>query len=110
MNAIKTNVQHALAEDIGTGDITAALIPENRCATARIICRDRAVICGRPWFDEVFRQLDSTVEVEWLVEEGAVVEPNQTLVVLKGPARSFAHRRAMCHQLPANRFGHGNPL
>ena len=88
-NAVKTNVQQALAEDIGTGDITAELIPESRQATARIICRDRAIICGRPWFDEVFRQLDPTVELEWQIEDGELAEPNQTLVILKGSARSL---------------------
>ena len=87
--AVKTNVQQALSEDIGTGDITAALIPENCQAVARIICRDKAVICGRPWFDEVFHQLDPTFKLEWQIEEGELVEPNQTLVILKGSARSL---------------------
>lgn len=88
-NAIETNVRHALAEDVGSGDITAALIPEQQQATARIICRDKAVISGRPWFDEVFRQLDPTVQLDWQVGEGETVEPNQVLVVLKGAAHSL---------------------
>ncbi|MGB1271161.1 MAG: carboxylating nicotinate-nucleotide diphosphorylase [Endozoicomonas sp.] len=88
-NAIETNVRHALAEDVGSGDITAALIPEQQQATARIICRDKAVISGRPWFDQVFRQLDPAVQLKWQVSEGETVEPNQVLVVLKGSARSL---------------------
>lgn len=88
-SAIKTNVQQALSEDIGEGDITAALIPEQHHAVARIISRDHAVICGRPWFDEIFRQLDPEVELDWQVEEGEQVEPDQVLVILKGSARSL---------------------
>ena len=88
-NAIITNVRQALTEDIGTGDITASLIPENRQATAHIICRDQAVICGRPWFDEIFNQLDPTVKLNWQAKEGASVEPGQILVTLKGSARSL---------------------
>ena len=88
-NAIKANVQQALAEDVGSGDITASLIPEQQQAVARIICRDHAVICGRPWFDEVFHQLDPEVKLEWKVAEGEQVEPDQVLVVLTGSARSL---------------------
>ena len=86
---IKDNVRSALSEDIGTGDITAALIPEQQQATARIICRDKAVISGRLWVDEVFRQIDPSVELEWKVKEGGLVEPDQTLLVLRGSARSL---------------------
>ena len=88
-SAVETNVRQALAEDIGSGDITASLIPESQQSVARIICRDHAVICGRPWFDEVFRQIDPDVQLEWHIEEGERVEPNQVLVVLKGSARSL---------------------
>ncbi|WP_257265584.1 carboxylating nicotinate-nucleotide diphosphorylase [Endozoicomonas sp. ONNA2] len=88
-SAVATNVRQALAEDIGSGDITAALIPETRQSLARIICRDHAVICGRPWFDEVFHQIDPDVQLEWHIKEGEQVEPNQVLVVLKGAARSM---------------------
>ncbi|WP_299731232.1 carboxylating nicotinate-nucleotide diphosphorylase [uncultured Endozoicomonas sp.] len=95
--AIDSNVQQTLAEDIGSGDITASLIPESQMAEARIICRDRAIICGRPWVDEVFRQVDPDVQLEWQVEEGEQVEPNQTLLTLKGKARSLltGERNAM---------------
>lgn len=88
-DTIKTNVLHALAEDIGAGDITAALIPGQQQATARLICREHAVICGRPWFDEVFRQIDPAVNINWLVAEGQQIEPDQVLVELEGSARSL---------------------
>lgn len=86
---IYKNVQHALAEDIATGDITARLIPDNKTATARIICRENATICGRLWFDEVFRQLDPSVQLEWFVKEGDQVKANQTIVSMTGLARSL---------------------
>ncbi len=86
---IQNNVCQALSEDVGSGDITASLIPEDNKATARIICREEAIICGRPWFDEVFQQLDPTVKLTWLVDEGEKVQPNQELVKLEGYARSL---------------------
>ena len=86
---IKAAVARALAEDIGSGDITAQLIPADTNASAQVITREHAVVCGRPWVDEVFRQLDSNVEVNWLVNDGDTVEPNQTLFTLSGSARSL---------------------
>jgi len=82
-------VGRALAEDVGRGDLTAALVPEGRSGQARVITREAAVLCGRPWFDEVFRQLDPSVRVEWEAAEGAAVEPGQLLCRLFGPARSL---------------------
>ena len=86
---IRESVKQALAEDIGSGDITAQLIPETEQSHARVISRDKAVIAGRPWVDEVFRQVDPSVEVMWLVEEGQTVSENQALFELKGSARSL---------------------
>ena len=86
---IERTVCWALAEDIGSGDITAELIPADKIATATIITREQATICGRPWVDEVFRQLDANVKLEWHVSDGDRVEPNQTLVTLQGRARSL---------------------
>jgi nicotinate-nucleotide pyrophosphorylase (carboxylating) len=86
---IKTVVKHALDEDIRDGDITAMLIPENNRAEATVITREQAVVCGQPWVDEVFRQLDPEVEIEWLVKDGDEVQPGQTLFKLKGSARSL---------------------
>ncbi len=82
-------VEQALAEDIGSGDITARLIPAGRRAEARIITREAGVLCGAPWAEEVFRQLDPSVELHWLAAEGEDVQPEQTLCALKGDARAL---------------------
>lgn len=86
---IERTVRWALEEDIGAGDITAELIPADKTATATIITRESAILCGRAWVDEVFRQLDASVALEWHVDDGAAVTPNQTLVTLRGAARSL---------------------
>jgi nicotinate-nucleotide pyrophosphorylase (carboxylating) len=80
-------VARALAEDVGDGDLTAALVPADRSGRATVITRETAVLCGRPWFDEVFRQLDPAVQVTWEADEGAVVATGQRLCRLDGPAR-----------------------
>ena len=84
---ITASVHGALAEDIGSGDITAALVPPGQQGQARIITRDDAVICGQPWVKEVFRQLDPSIAVDWQVGEGDDATAEQTLCVLHGPAR-----------------------
>lgn len=86
---IEANVRRSLREDIGSGDITAQLIPESRLANASVITRDSAVICGTAWVDEVFRQLDARVAVHWQVQDGQRAEPNQVLFQLEGPARAL---------------------
>ncbi|MBU2323732.1 MAG: nicotinate-nucleotide diphosphorylase (carboxylating), partial [Gammaproteobacteria bacterium] len=86
---ITSNVRHALAEDIGSGDLTAQLIPAERLAQARVITRDAAVICGTAWVDGVFRQLDPRVAVHWQVRDGERVQPDQVLFTLEGPARAL---------------------
>jgi nicotinate-nucleotide pyrophosphorylase (carboxylating) len=86
---LATTVQHALAEDIGDGDITAQLIPADEQATARIITREDAIICGQAWVNEVFKQVDPTVTVTWKVQDGDKVTGDQTLFELAGPARSL---------------------
>jgi len=82
-------VRRALLEDVGSGDITAQLIPDERLAKATIISRDAAVIAGTAWVDAVFRQLDPRVAVHWQVVDGDRVQPNQALFHLEGPARSL---------------------
>ena len=79
----------ALAEDVGGGDLTAALIPVDAQAEATVISRESAVLCGTAWFDAVFRQLDPCVAIEWQVADGDRVEPNQWLCTLRGPARAL---------------------
>ncbi|HHI76538.1 MAG TPA: carboxylating nicotinate-nucleotide diphosphorylase, partial [Gammaproteobacteria bacterium] len=84
---IERQVAEALAEDIGGGDLTAALIPADARAAARVIAREAAVLCGRDWFDAVFRQLDAEVTVTWEAADGDAVSEDQTLCRLQGPAR-----------------------
>jgi len=86
---IAANVRRALAEDIGSGDLTAQLIPEERQARARVITREPAVIAGRAWVDEVFRQIDPRVAVHWEVADGERVDADKLLFSLEGPARAL---------------------
>lgn len=86
---IAASVARALAEDIGSGDVTAQLIPERSSARATVISRERAILCGRPWFDAVFQQLNKQVQIMWRVADGDKVEPDQILCELQGPARSL---------------------
>ncbi|WP_139737859.1 carboxylating nicotinate-nucleotide diphosphorylase [Aeromonas caviae] len=95
---IRRAVRAALLEDLGdaltaldqpdaSADITAQLIPADRISTARVITREVGVFCGQPWVDEVFAQLGGEVKVEWKVQDGERLAPNQELFRLHGPAR-----------------------
>jgi len=86
---IAETVRRALAEDVGSGDLTANLIPGATLARAQLISREDAVLCGTAWFDEVFRQLDRHVRVEWNARDGEPVRENQVLCTLAGPARAI---------------------
>jgi len=86
---ITENVAAALREDVGSGDLTAGLIPAQQQARARIITREAAVVAGTAWVDEVFRVLDPAVEVSWQVADGERVAPDQVLFELQGPARAL---------------------
>ncbi len=86
---IQRNVRLALQEDVGAGDITAQLIPAERMASARVITREAAVLCGSAWVDEVFHQLDPGVVVTWNAQDGDRVSADQTLFTLSGPARAL---------------------
>jgi nicotinate-nucleotide pyrophosphorylase (carboxylating) len=86
---IAKQVEIALAEDIGDGDITAALIPENEQARARIICREAGVLCGKAWVDEVFRQIDPAVKLSWHAADGELLSADTLLFELEGSARSL---------------------
>ena len=85
--AMLHTVRAALNEDIGKGDITAALIPRQQTAKAVVICRENAVVCGQAWFNAAFAELDSRITVHWLVRDGDTIEDKQTLCTLSGPAR-----------------------
>jgi nicotinate-nucleotide pyrophosphorylase (carboxylating) len=82
-------VRIALAEDIGNGDITAVLIPEQQTAQATVISREPAIICGMAWFNATFEELDSRVKTDWQVRDGDAVNANQALCKLSGPARAL---------------------
>lgn len=84
---LKETVAHALREDIGSGDITALLIPEDKTSTATVIVREAATLCGIDWFNEVFQQLDPTLHIEWHIKEGDNVKADTLLCTLTGNAR-----------------------
>lgn len=86
---IAKQVALALQEDIATGDINAQLIPETQCDTATIICREPMVVAGKAWVDEVFRQLDPNMQLDWAVKDGDAVAANQILVKLIGNTRAL---------------------
>jgi len=94
---IAQDIEHALAEDLGTGDATAALLPPEARAHAELTCRDTAVIAGTPWFDACFRRFDPAVRIEWLVSDGQCVEAGNVICRLSGHARSLvtAERTAL---------------
>jgi nicotinate-nucleotide pyrophosphorylase (carboxylating) len=77
----------ALVEDIGSGDVTAELVPADQHVTGKVISREPAILCGRPWVTEVFRQLDPSVQLTWTVDDGDRVAANQTLFEIAGLAR-----------------------
>ena len=88
-STIEESVHTALLEDIGTGDITAELIDADSIALATVISRQDCVFCGMDWFEEVFRQLDESIFIEWSVEDGDRLAPDDTVCSLSGPARAL---------------------
>lgn len=86
---IQIQVKNALSEDVGSGDLTAMLVPATQTAEAKVIVREHAVICGINWFNECFKQVDANAKINWLVNEGEQVQPNQILCKITGLARSL---------------------
>ncbi len=86
---IAETVRLALAEDVADGDLTAQLIPEDQQGRATILTRENAVICGVVWVNEVFRQLDERVRIDWKVADGTRTQPNDVLCSIEGPARAM---------------------
>ena len=82
-------VKLALQEDIGSGDVTAQLIPENATSVANVICRDNAILSGVAWFDEVFKQIDNTTEISWNYKDGDKVAAGTTLCTMSGNSRAI---------------------
>ena len=95
--AIAHQVRTALEEDVGEGDLTAALLDEQQHATANVIAREDGILCGTAWFDEVFRQVDPHARIDWLRRDGDVISQNSRLCEIHGPARSLltAERTAL---------------
>ncbi|MDH3646232.1 MAG: carboxylating nicotinate-nucleotide diphosphorylase [Gammaproteobacteria bacterium] len=94
---IRKNVRAALSEDLGHGDLTASLVSADAVARARVISREDGVLCGGPWFAEVFRQVDDGVVIDWLAQDGDRVSADTTLCQIHGVARSIltAERAAL---------------
>lgn len=94
---LEHQVHLALIEDIGSGDLTADLIPDPQQATAKVFCRETAVICGQPWFNETFKQVNPHLKVTWLVKEGEIVKPDQQICEIHGQANHIltAERTAL---------------
>ena len=86
---ILQNVAAALAEDVGSGDVTAELVPAGAVASAEVVAREAGVLCGTAWFDETFRKLDPGIVVVWRAADGDSVDRHQVLCSLRGPARAM---------------------
>ena len=86
---ISANVTLALIEDVGSGDITAELIPEDASASAILVTHEHAVVAGSQWFEEVFNQLPGNTTIDWNVSDGDVITPEQKLCTINGSARSL---------------------
>lgn len=87
--SIQLNIQQALQEDIGDGDITALLTPEDEQATATIISREDMILAGQPWVNALIAAFDSSVQITWLKNDGDLVRANETIFKLAGSARSL---------------------
>ena len=88
-SAIESNVKAALLEDIGNGDVSAALIEANQLGKARVICRETGVWCGQPWVDHTLRLVDPDARIDWKVGDGDTVHPDQTCFEISGHARGL---------------------
>lgn len=86
---IQAQVKQALAEDMGSGDVTSHLLPALQQATASVKAREAGVLCGTQWFNEVFHQLDAKIQIHWQAEDADNIEANQTLCSFSGPTRAL---------------------
>ena len=87
--AFEGNLLAALLEDVGTGDLTGELVPEGGRATARVIVRENAVLCGAPWFEGVMNCMQAGIEIDWQYAEGDMMEANSLVCTIQGPARAI---------------------
>lgn len=88
-SGLQQTVANAILEDVGSGDITAELVPLNSVGHAQVMTREHAVVCGEPWVNEVFSQVDSRSKLEWIHHDGAHVKPGDIIFTVTGPARSL---------------------
>ncbi len=97
LECVKVDVSRALAEDVGTGDVSSVLIPENRIASADVISREPMLVCGIPWFNTVMTEVNPVLKVSWLVKEGQWLNEPRVLCHIHGPASSLltAERTAL---------------
>ena len=86
---IEHDIRNALEEDLGSGDITAQLVPQDQIWQASVYTSEPAILCGSNWFDAVFRHLDASIDVRWYSADGDPVKPHQVVCTLKGPARGL---------------------
>jgi nicotinate-nucleotide pyrophosphorylase (carboxylating) len=87
--AFEQNIAAALAEDIGSGDVTGRLVPENEIVKARVIVREEAILCGAPWFEGVMKQIDARIRIAWRYAEGARMQADSEVCTMEGPARAL---------------------
>ncbi|WP_353152879.1 carboxylating nicotinate-nucleotide diphosphorylase [Herminiimonas fonticola] len=95
--AFEANIVAALAEDVGSGDVTGKLVPEQEIVQARVIVREAAVLCGAPWFEAVMKQVDAHIRVEWRYAEGDLMQADSEVCAIEAPARALltAERAAL---------------
>ena len=86
---VRQDVRRALREDIGEGDVSAGLLGESAVASAVVVAREECVLCGRDWFDEVFRSLDERIDVRWRVAEGGLATAGEAVCELNGPVQGL---------------------
>ena len=87
--AVRDDVRRALREDVGAGDVSAELLPEDTRATATVVAREECVLCGRDWFEEVFRACDERIVIRWHVAEGGTTTAGEAVCELEGPVRGL---------------------
>ncbi|HWW03848.1 carboxylating nicotinate-nucleotide diphosphorylase [Collimonas sp.] len=95
--AFDGNIRSAIAEDVGSGDLTGKLVPEQQMVKARVIVREQAVLCGAPWFEAVMQQLDARIRIEWSYAEGDLMSADSQVCIIDAPARALltAERTAL---------------
>ncbi|SFA83009.1 nicotinate-nucleotide pyrophosphorylase [carboxylating] [Collimonas sp. OK607] len=87
--AFDNNIRTAIAEDVGSGDLTGKLVPEQQMVKARVIVREQAVLCGAPWFEAVMRQLDARIHIDWSYAEGDLMSADSQVCLITAPARAL---------------------